>query len=553
MASERSRAAVLVLSGDAGPALEAAQTLEPTVGVGIVLEKRALREGGLRGALGTALRHRVDVLIVQTDDRSGSEGRPILDLVAAAFGASRLVLVDASGTRRQQEVRPVRSAIRLGRESIAGLALCGAVAGSAAILARIARRGRSRRRASNGDRALRICYVRSVGHVSQPSVGGVASHAIGLTRALADLGHRVQVLTRPPGLPVDHPAVSVSVTPFDRNIFTVRPFVDLENHLRFTVRAWRRLKHDPPDVLFHYHRRFDVSGALLSVLLDRPLLLEHEGSEELPASLWNPTRLGFLLRATERLDHRQAGSIFALTEVIKEDLIRNRAVEPDRIVVMPTGVDTKRFRPMARSVALRRRLGIEDDEVVAGFTGSFGPWHGTRVIARAAHLLPPGLRLRFLFVGEGDYRSETESSFADGPYPATFVGRVQLHEVPRFLSACDILLCPTEPLDDGSEFYGSPTKLFEYIAVGRAVVASRLGQIAEVIDDGVNGVLIEPGDEEELAGALARLVREPGLRRRLGARARKDAVRLHDWHSRALLLLAGAGSEHVSLPEGRGS
>jgi glycosyltransferase involved in cell wall biosynthesis len=101
--------------------------------------------------------------------------------------------------------------------------------------------------------------------------------------------------------------------------------------------------------------------------------------------------------------------------------------------------------------------------------------------------------------------------------------------VPKLLDACDILVAPHVPLADGSEFFGSPTKIFEYMAMGKGIVASRLGQIGEVLVDEETALLVEPGNVGELGRAIVRLIESETLRTRLGARAREVAEREHTW------------------------
>jgi glycosyltransferase involved in cell wall biosynthesis len=108
-------------------------------------------------------------------------------------------------------------------------------------------------------------------------------------------------------------------------------------------------------------------------------------------------------------------------------------------------------------------------------------------------------------------------------------GAVDHERVPRLLDACDVLASPHVPLEDGSEFFGSPTKLFEYMAMGKGIVASRLGQIGEVLADGETALLVEPNDARQLSEAIQRLAASSDLRARLGAAARREAVARHTW------------------------
>jgi glycosyltransferase involved in cell wall biosynthesis len=109
--------------------------------------------------------------------------------------------------------------------------------------------------------------------------------------------------------------------------------------------------------------------------------------------------------------------------------------------------------------------------------------------------------------------------------------------VPKLLDACDILVAPHVRLADGSEFFGSPTKIFEYMAMGKGIVASRLGQIGEVLVDEETSLLVEPGNVGELGNAIVRLIESETLRKRLGARAREVAAREHTWTHNARRVL----------------
>jgi glycosyltransferase involved in cell wall biosynthesis len=118
-----------------------------------------------------------------------------------------------------------------------------------------------------------------------------------------------------------------------------------------------------------------------------------------------------------------------------------------------------------------------------------------------------------------------------------FTGAVRHDRVPPLLDACDILVAPHIPLADGSDFFGSPTKIFEYLAMGKAIVASRLGQIGEVLVDQETALLVEPGNVAELAAAMRKLVDSESLRMRLGANARAVAERKHTWQQNAQRVL----------------
>ncbi|HYO91553.1 MAG TPA: glycosyltransferase, partial [Pyrinomonadaceae bacterium] len=191
--------------------------------------------------------------------------------------------------------------------------------------------------------------------------------------------------------------------------------------------------------------------------------------------------------------------------------------------------------PQIGGELIRQELGIGADETLVGFVGSFGPWHGVLALAEAIKLMPAGARVRYLLVGSGTLREEVESRLREAGAlgRVIFTGAVSHERVPALLDACDVLASPHVPLADGSPFFGSPTKLFEYMAMGKGIVASRLGQIADVLRHEETALLVEPADARELSEALMRLAKSRELRERLGEAARREAIAHHTWKHNA--------------------
>ncbi len=127
---------------------------------------------------------------------------------------------------------------------------------------------------------------------------------------------------------------------------------------------------------------------------------------------------------------------------------------------------------------------------------------------------PCPCRLRFVLMGNGLLHGEMRSALA--AYEKTgeviFTGSLPSDKVAEYLDASDILVSPHIPMPDGSRFFGSPTKLFEYMAMGKGIVASRLEQLAEVLEHDRTAWLVTPGDVEELAEAILRLALDPAKR-----------------------------------------
>lgn len=110
-------------------------------------------------------------------------------------------------------------------------------------------------------------------------------------------------------------------------------------------------------------------------------------------------------------------------------------------------------------------------------------------------------------------------------------------DIQDYLAICDILVSPHCPQIDGREFFGSPTKLFEYMAMGKAIVASNLGQIGKVLEDGKTAILVEPGNVDALVNGILKLAKDKNLREKLGKSARKEVIKNYTWrqHTKRIL------------------
>jgi glycosyltransferase involved in cell wall biosynthesis len=152
---------------------------------------------------------------------------------------------------------------------------------------------------------------------------------------------------------------------------------------------------------------------------------------------------------------------------------------------------------------------------------------------------------RLLLVGDGAERERMTALARELGLgeAARFTGFVSHADVVRYVNAADVAVVPVPKME--REMWLSPMKLFEYMAAGKAVVASAMGQIVDVVRDGENGLLVPPGDETALAEAVGRLLADESLRERLGWQAREDAVRYHSWEqylSRLEAVLVNAGT-----------
>jgi glycosyltransferase involved in cell wall biosynthesis len=303
---------------------------------------------------------------------------------------------------------------------------------------------------------------------------------------------------------------------------------------------------DAEAVSFIYHRyALDSYGVFLAQPDGPriPVVLEYNGSEVWIGREWGGgIRHADIAESIERLVLDRADLIVVVSSPMRDELVA-RGVPDARILVNPNGVDVDRYNPTIDGSSVKNRLGITN-QLVVGFIGTFSPWHGAEVLVEAFSQLlrrRPDLRdrVRLLMIGGGPRLWDSMNAARDGAPTGTviFTGPIPQAEGPRHLAACDVLVSPHVPNPDGTPFFGSPTKLFEYMAMGRAIVASRLDQIGEVLEHERTALLVSPGSIEETSIAIERLVDDPDLRRHLGMAARDAAVERHTWvaHTRRIV------------------
>jgi glycosyltransferase involved in cell wall biosynthesis len=272
-----------------------------------------------------------------------------------------------------------------------------------------------------------------------------------------------------------------------------------------------------PDCLYERYSLFLPSGVWIKRAFGLPMLLEvngplyeerqqHEGGISLQ-------RLGLW---SQRYAWRGADFVLPVTSVLAEMVVA-AGVPKERVRVIPNGIDPVRFgnNPLSTQAA-KAKLGL-GDRLVLGFTGFVREWHGLdRVVDLVAERTnDSGLHL--LIVGDGPARESLQARARERGIVdrVTVTGVVDRDRVPAYVAAFDVALQPAVVP------YASPLKLFEYLAMGRAIVAPSTPNISEVLIDGENAVLFDPARPDGMRRALEKMLNDEGLRRRVAEGARR--------------------------------
>jgi glycosyltransferase involved in cell wall biosynthesis len=293
---------------------------------------------------------------------------------------------------------------------------------------------------------------------------------------------------------------------------------------------------EPFDFIYERYSLWSAAGVRAArqlkipcvIEVNAPLLIEQRGYRQI-----------VLEEAAEQIETEVFGSAHALVTVSDEvkTYALSKGAEPSRTFVVPNGVDITRFYPDITAPALE----TVDDQFVVGFVGSLKPWHGIDHLLDAFSLLHEAAAdYHLLIVGDGPLRPWIEGYLRGARLEdaATMIGWAQHERLPGLLKRMDVAVAPYPPMNG---FYFSPLKLYEYLAMGRPVVASAIGQMCDVIEDGVTGLLTDPGNPDDMAAKIARLRGDPKLRDALG-RAAVQCARGFTWDGNARQVLDLADS-----------
>jgi len=382
--------------------------------------------------------------------------------------------------------------------------------------------------------------------VAVPYFRGASTHVYEVSKSLSGRGHRVSVISRRlrrsqprwetidgfetyrtfQGLAFEPPMSSYSPSHVDKG----QPS-SLQKLYYWYLKSYRAFQLGTEVATVMSGRQIDVvmeretafgAGAVLSSLLGVPMVLEMVGPRVSTMSL------------------RRASKVLAYSA-----FMAGGRVPPEKLEIVPAGVNTDLFVPDARARSrIREKLGLVDDLVV-GYVGTFQRWHGVNELLQAcANRGPSAKKVKVLLVGPYFADAQRFAGELGVGSDAVFAGPVPYEAVPDFINACDVLCAPYDPSHStmrNERGIGAPLKVLEYMACGKPVVSTSVPPITHVVENGKTGLLVPSGDVASLASAIDELVESPVLRESLGRNAREEVVSRYSWSA-----LAGT-LEHVLL------
>jgi len=386
----------------------------------------------------------------------------------------------------------------------------------------------------NNDAFKKIAYLRTDLTLNLKA-GGSVGHIAGVANAFYDLGCQLFFISsdKLPLINEKQTKLNKLLPPDKYNNILNLP--EIYYNQVFNEKAIEIFNQEKPNLIYQRYSIYNYSGVVLSQKFSIPLVIEYNGSEVWMAKHWGgKLKYQKMAEDIEMLNLNKARLIVVVSQPMKDELMK-RGIFENKILVNPNGIDPKKFNPQISGQEVRNKYNLHN-KIVVGFIGTFGPWHGIEILTRSIKkIIEKNKNIHFLLIGDGSLFRKVQEIINQEKIKeyVTLTGIIPQAEAPKYLAACDIYASPHVPNADGSPFFGSPTKLFEYMAMCKGIVASNLDQIGEVLKDNHSALLVTPGNIDDLAKKILLLAADEKLRIKLGKNALQEVLNNYTWNKNA--------------------
>jgi glycosyltransferase involved in cell wall biosynthesis len=286
------------------------------------------------------------------------------------------------------------------------------------------------------------------------------------------------------------------------------------------------------DAIYARQSPFTFIPFIVSNYFKIPYFVEVNGLITDEMKMFGQSRLKIAIATlSEKLSFKRAIKIVAVTQGVKEGIMKLYNVPEEKIVVMGNGANIDLFRPIDQEKA-QKELKLNKDVSYVCFVGNIAPWQGIGYLIQAAPLiLSQCPNTRFLIIGDGSMKRECMHQAKElGIYDKfIFTGSVPYIKVSLYINASDICVAPFI-IKRNMKIGLSPLKIFEYMACEKPIVSSEILNL-EFIEQENLGILVKPEDPGELAEAVIKLLKDDALREEMGKNGRKYVVINHTWEA----------------------
>jgi glycosyltransferase involved in cell wall biosynthesis len=384
---------------------------------------------------------------------------------------------------------------------------------------------------------MRVLYLASEPRIELAHTAGHTTHIVKTIKGLEEAGHTVHRIIageRQKARQAKSLFKSLKAKLPLLASLTLRDVYALMHDRMLLRYCYARCREQHFDFLYERATEYHTSGHRLAQKLGILHILEvNAPMEEIITMYGCAPFMVPVLRYCERLAALQADAAIIGSAGMRNYLLE-LGVSADKIVLLYPTADDIFFQPVRRREALRQQWGLHE-KVVVGFVGSMALYQRVDLLLQAAAAVSQvATNIHFLLVGSGK-QSEALQGFVREQHLdtcVTFAGRVPYEDVPEYCGVMDMCIIPH------ATWYASPTKLFEYAAAGKPIIAPRLASIEALIRDGVNGLLVDVCDVHDLATKILTLAKNPTFRQDIGKRLQQDIQNNYTWRHNTQTLIS---------------
>jgi len=303
------------------------------------------------------------------------------------------------------------------------------------------------------------------------------------------------------------------------------------SNVKVFFKGHKSIRQQQPDLIIERQVWHSIAIALLCKIYKIPLIVESAAPclyEYLEYYGRRNFHIPLLPQATEKFTLNTAAAVFAVSTDLKNHFIADLKINAEKIHVIPNGADPEKFKPVPAENSLIKKYELKDKTVV-GWVGSSIAWSGVDSLVNAIRII---LKKRpdvvFMFVGNFNKQKLCENIDVDEGLSSrlVFTGIIPHEDLNACLSVMDIMLAPYPKLDF---WWASSIKVFEYMAAAKPVIATGVGQLEEIINNGHDGLLLQTDSAEELTREIIALIDNPVRRKEMGRKAREKIQNGYSW------------------------
>jgi glycosyltransferase involved in cell wall biosynthesis len=361
--------------------------------------------------------------------------------------------------------------------------------------------------------------------IARLNIGGPAIYTILLSHELDKIGYKTILVKGTEGQTegdMMYLAESKGVKPVI--IPELGREIGFKNDLVAFYKLYKLIKSEKPDIVHTHTAKAGTLGRIAAWLADVPVILHTFHGHVLAGYFGKLKTLVFIL--IEKILARISTRIITLSNELKKELIEIGIAREKKFEVIPLGLELRPFMEGGFFGEFKKELELSEDTVLIGIVGRLVPIKGHKYFLEAAKIINQGSgvrgqELRFVIIGDGELRKELEDYTKKLGIANDVVFTGFRRDLPKIYSDLDIVV-----LSSINE--GTPVSIIEAMASGKPVIATNVGGVSSLVENNINGFLINPQDVQALSDAIIKLLNDSDLRQKMGREGRSSVFPRYD-------------------------